>query len=115
MDREAALAALTAPGEPYELEEVELYGRTCRAFRRAPPTLRDLFDQGRSDLPFIVYADERLSSRAAEDRFVEMRASGRARRKDAKQLDAMAAQIILENWLQSLHEQYPGFSTDQPA
>ena len=63
----------------------------------------------------VAYADERLSSRAAEDRFVEMRASGRARRKDAKQLDAMAAQIILENWLQSLHEQYPGFSTDQPA
>jgi len=63
----------------------------------------------------VAYADERLSSRAAEDRFVEMRAGGRARRKDAKQLDAMAAQIILENWLQSLHEQYPGFSTDQPA
>ena len=63
----------------------------------------------------VAYADERLSSRAAEDRFVEMRASGRARRKDAKQLDAMAAQIILENWLQSLHEQYPGFSTDQPT
>jgi len=48
-----------------------------------------------------VFADERLSSRAAEDRFVEMRASGAARRKDAGQLDAMAAQIILENWLQS--------------
>ncbi len=61
MDRQAALAALTAPGEPYELEEVELYGRTCRAFRRAPPTLRDLFDQSRSDLPFIVYDAERLS------------------------------------------------------
>jgi len=61
MDREAALAALTAPGEPYELEEVELYGRSCRAFRRAPPTLRDLFSQARSDLPFIVYEAERLS------------------------------------------------------
>jgi long-chain acyl-CoA synthetase len=61
MDREAALAALTAPGEPYELEEVELYGRTCRAFRHAPPTLRHLFEQSRSDLPFIVYEDERLS------------------------------------------------------
>jgi long-chain acyl-CoA synthetase len=61
MDRQAALEALTAPGEPYELEEVELYGRTCRAFRKAPPTLRDLFDQNRSDLPFIVYGDERLS------------------------------------------------------
>jgi long-chain acyl-CoA synthetase len=61
MDREAALAELTAPGEPYELEEVELYGRTCRAFRHAPPTLREIFEGCRSDLPFIVYDDERSS------------------------------------------------------
>lgn len=61
MDRQAALAELTAPGAPYELEEVELYGRTCRAFRNAPPTLRGLFEQSRSELPFIVYGDERLS------------------------------------------------------
>ena len=61
MDREAALAALTAPGERYELEEVELYGRTSRVFRHAPLTLRDLYDQTRSDLPFIVYGEERLS------------------------------------------------------
>jgi long-chain acyl-CoA synthetase len=65
MDRATALAALTAPGAPYELEEVELYGRTCRAFRHAPPTLRALYDQGRSDLPFIVYGEERLSFEAA--------------------------------------------------
>ena len=61
MDRQAALIALTAPGERYELEDVELYGRTCRAFRHAPRTLRDLFNESRSDLPFIVYDDERLS------------------------------------------------------
>jgi long-chain acyl-CoA synthetase len=61
MDRQEALAALTAPGKPYELEEVELYGRACRAFRNAPPTLRDLFEQARSELPFLVYRDERLS------------------------------------------------------
>ena len=52
----------------------------------------------------MAYADERLSSRAARDRFVEQRASGNLRRKDANQLDAMAAQIILENWLQSRHD-----------
>jgi putative Holliday junction resolvase len=49
----------------------------------------------------LVYADERLSSRAAQSRFAELRASGNLRRKNASQLDAMAAQIILENWLQS--------------
>jgi len=49
------------------------------------------------------YADERLSSRAAQERFAERRASGELRRKDSAQLDAMAAQVILENWLGSLH------------
>jgi long-chain acyl-CoA synthetase len=61
MSRDEALEILTAPGQPYELEEVELYGRTCRAFRNAPPTLRDLYEDTRSDLPFIVYEDERLT------------------------------------------------------
>jgi len=49
----------------------------------------------------VVFADERLSSHAAESQFVELRASGSLRRKDAGQLDAVAARIILENWLQS--------------
>ncbi|HLF29470.1 MAG TPA: Holliday junction resolvase RuvX [Xanthomonadales bacterium] len=49
-----------------------------------------------------VYVDERLSSRAAQDRFSEMRAGGALKRKHASKLDSMAAQIILENWLQSL-------------
>jgi putative Holliday junction resolvase len=57
----------------------------------------------------LAYADERLSSRAASDRFIELRASGGLRRKGASQLDAMAAQIILENWLQSLHDRGHGF------
>lgn len=61
MNRDQALAALTAPGEAYELEEIELYGRPCRGFRNAPGTLRDLYHDNRSDLPFIVYEDERLS------------------------------------------------------
>ena len=51
----------------------------------------------------VQYADERLSSRAAESRFAEMRAAGGMRRKHADQLDAISAQIILENWLQSAH------------
>ncbi len=48
-----------------------------------------------------VYVDERLSSHAAQDRFVELRSNGGLKRKHASKLDAMAAQIILENWLQS--------------
>jgi len=61
MDRRTALSELTTQGQPYELEEVELYGYACRAFKNAPSTLRELFDQARSERPFIVYEDERIS------------------------------------------------------
>ena len=54
----------------------------------------------RYSLP-VSFADERLSSRAAESRFAELRAAGGPRRKHSGRLDAMAAQIILENWLHS--------------
>ncbi|MEE4175018.1 MAG: Holliday junction resolvase RuvX [Xanthomonadales bacterium] len=53
----------------------------------------------------VAWCNERFTSRAAEQRFAERRAVGAARRKDSARLDAMAAAIILENWLQSLpHE-----------
>jgi putative Holliday junction resolvase len=68
-----------------------------RAARRFGEALRE-----RYTLP-VDYADERLTSRAAESRFAELRASGGLRRKHAGQLDAISAQIILENWLQSAH------------
>ncbi len=51
----------------------------------------------------VFFEDERLTSFSAGQRFVEARARGSMRRKDAAQKDAMAAQIILENWLQSVH------------
>ena len=69
-----------------------------KAARRFGKALR-----GRYEID-VIFADERLSSRAAEARFAEQRASGNLRRKDAGRLDAMAAQIILENWLQSPHD-----------
>lgn len=50
----------------------------------------------------VVFVDERLSSQAAQSRFVELRSSGSLRRKDAGQLDAVAARLILESWLESL-------------
>jgi len=68
--------------------------KACRQFGQALTE--------RYDLP-VNFADERLSSKAAEGRFAELRADGRLRRKHADQLDAISAQIILENWLQSAH------------
>lgn len=49
----------------------------------------------------VAYTDERLSSHEARDRFIRLRSEGGLRRKDAQRLDAVAAQVILENWLQS--------------
>ena len=56
--------------------------------------------EGRYGVP-VWFEDERLTSFGAEERFVDARAGGGMRRKDAALKDAMAAQIILENWLQS--------------
>jgi acyl-CoA synthetase (AMP-forming)/AMP-acid ligase II len=36
-------------------------GRRVRAFRNAPPTLKDLYATTRSDLPFLVSEAERLT------------------------------------------------------
>lgn len=49
----------------------------------------------------VYFEDERLTSSAVESDFAAMRAAGARRRKDAAMKDAMAARIILENWLQS--------------
>lgn len=54
--------------------------------------------EGRYGTP-VCFEDERLTSFGAEQRFVTARSRGGMRRKDAALKDAMAAQIILENWL----------------
>jgi long-chain acyl-CoA synthetase len=61
MTREEALQRLTAPGQPWALTGVEQYGRACRVFEHAPPTLRELYEEARSDLPFLVLGGERWS------------------------------------------------------
>ncbi len=53
---------------------------------------------GRSGLP-VYLQDERLSSRAAESRFRQLRAAGMKRKKHATDTDSIAAQILLEDWL----------------
>jgi putative Holliday junction resolvase len=48
----------------------------------------------------VSFQDERLTSLAADERFASARNRGGMRRKDVAMKDAMAAQVILENWLQ---------------
>ena len=64
-----------------------------RAARRFGAALGDRFAVA------VEFIDERLTSHAASARFVEQRASGALRRKDADRIDAIAAQIMLENYL----------------
>jgi long-chain acyl-CoA synthetase len=65
--RAEALARLTAPGEPYELETRTIDGEPFRVFVNAPRSLRQLFEDTRSDATFIVYGDERLTFTQAHD------------------------------------------------
>ncbi|HEX5352749.1 MAG TPA: Holliday junction resolvase RuvX [Rhodanobacteraceae bacterium] len=54
----------------------------------------------RSGLP-VHLIDERHTSQEAARRFAAQRASGSARRRDAENIDSLAAAVILESWLQS--------------
>ena len=60
---EAAVAALTAPGAPFEMEERDIRGSRTRVWKNAPTSLRAIFEAtaAHGELPFLVYEDERLS------------------------------------------------------
>ncbi len=61
-----ARAALTAPGERFEMETVEVHGVPTRVWKNAPPTLAWLVAAARAyaDRPFAIYEDERVSYEA---------------------------------------------------
>ncbi len=57
-------AQLTAPGGPFEIEQVEVDGRPVRVWARAPRTIGDLLARGRElspDRPFLILGDERMT------------------------------------------------------
>lgn len=47
----------------------------------------------------VEFQDERYSSRMAGAQFAQARRDGHARRRDARNLDSVAAAIIVESWL----------------
>ena len=61
-----AHARLTAPGQRYEMEEMEIRGVLQRVWKNAPPTLRDIFLNARAFGPreFLVYEDDRATYEA---------------------------------------------------
>ncbi len=58
-----AHALLTAPGAPFEMDEVTIRGVPTRVWKNIPPTLRDAFQLGRAhgERVFIVHDDERVT------------------------------------------------------
>jgi len=59
--RASVLKELTAAEQPYQLVPGSVFDRPCLRFKNAPPTLRDLFSQSRSEVEFIIYEDQRLT------------------------------------------------------
>jgi long-chain acyl-CoA synthetase len=60
---EEATAQLTAPGQMFEMETVEIDGYPIRTWKNAPPNLRAVLEQSgaRGDLGFLVYEDETMT------------------------------------------------------
>ncbi|HEX3454795.1 MAG TPA: class I adenylate-forming enzyme family protein [Gaiellaceae bacterium] len=66
---------LSAAGERFEMETVEIRGRLTRAWKHAPSTLGDLLDRGAAiggERDFLVLDDERLSHREHRDRALRL-------------------------------------------
>ena len=63
MSMEEANAALTAPGQLFEMEELEIRGVPTRTWKNAPPSLRGVIDLSlaHGDATFLVYEDERTT------------------------------------------------------
>ncbi len=60
---EEVRAVLTAPGQLFELEEVQIRGTSLRVWKNAPPSLRSILEISRlhGDTTFLVYEDDRLT------------------------------------------------------
>jgi long-chain acyl-CoA synthetase len=58
-----ANATLTAPGQMFEMEELDIRGVATRTWKNAPASLRTVLDLslGHGDAAFLVYEDERTS------------------------------------------------------
>jgi long-chain acyl-CoA synthetase len=59
MTRDEAIAATTGPGQPHALVDAVVNGRQLRLFKHAPASMRALYEQTATGLPFLSYADER--------------------------------------------------------
>ncbi|MFD0852868.1 AMP-binding protein, partial [Actinomadura adrarensis] len=54
---------LTAPGQLFETDEIDIRGVRTRIWKHAPTTLREILDisRGHGDADYLVYDDDRLT------------------------------------------------------
>lgn len=93
-------------GDPMTLDGGDQSSRT-----RAKRFARELLQHFR--LP-VLMIDERSSSIEAAQRFAAARAEGQRRRRDAAELDAVAAAVILERWIAAPHTAQPVDAAPEP-
>ena len=86
-------------GDPLTLEGDDQPNR-----KRAHAFARNLL--ARYKVP-VVLVDERSSSVEAARRFAQQRAAGHKRKRDAASLDAVAAAVIIERWLDAPGDALP--------
>ncbi|MEP5762970.1 MAG: class I adenylate-forming enzyme family protein [Halieaceae bacterium] len=62
-------SALTAPGQMFEIKEVEVAGQTLKSWALAPGSLRDVWAMaaGHADKDYLVYQDERWTYAEAQE------------------------------------------------
>ena len=95
-----ATAQMTAPGQLFEMENVEIAGIDTRVWKLAPPTMRAILDNSAlfGDRDFIVYEDERISY--ARHHTLAATAAGRLRELGVKKGDRVAiAMRNLPEWI----------------
>ena len=63
MSREQCRALLTAPGQRFEMETIDIRGVETRVWKNAPPDLRAIAMLGKShgEREFVIYEDERVT------------------------------------------------------
>src|SRR4051794_41769681 len=56
-------SALTAPGAPFEVEEIEVRGQTLRSYKNVPPNIRALWLSTAqfAERDYLVYGEERIT------------------------------------------------------
>jgi long-chain acyl-CoA synthetase len=61
MNRDEAIALLTAPGQQFEVTEATVLGVGMRVWKNAPPSMRSMLEASRAfgDRDFLVYDDDR--------------------------------------------------------